>query len=164
MVSVRLYTVLVVTILLALPLFATAKGSDLTGNLEAFLVVLDAEGDEALIPAESARPRDVIEYRLTYRNTGDDSVCNIFIMDPIPSGTVYVPASASLPTAGQIEFSIDQGKTFHPWPIVVVEINSDGREIRTEATPDMVTHIRWVIAETFSPETAVTVSYRTTVK
>ena len=39
-----------------------------------------------------------------------------------------------------------------------------GEEVEVEATPDMVTHIRWIIASDFEPETEITFSYRAIVK
>jgi len=136
----------------------------LTGNLEAFRVVVNDEGVENFVPAENARPNDVIEYRLTYTNTGAEPVQNIFIMDPIPRGMSFVYPSATEPAAGRVEFSIDGGKTYQGWPILVKKTNSEGVEEVVEATPEMVTHVRWVLTDTFQPEEEVTVSYRTVIK
>jgi uncharacterized repeat protein (TIGR01451 family) len=127
-------------------------------------VITTEDGKEDFLPAEKAKPKDIIEYRLTYKNDGQNPVQNIFITDPIPSGTEYVEESASQPESGRVEFSIDGGKSYHAWPIEITEKTKDGREIVTQATPEMVTHIRWTLTATFKPEREITVSYRTLIK
>ncbi|UCG51975.1 MAG: DUF11 domain-containing protein [Candidatus Latescibacterota bacterium] len=164
MVEKRFFAVFVLVLGLSVSAAMAADGARLSGSLEAFKVVVTDEGVEDFLPADNARPKDVIEYRLTYTNTGKDPVQNIFIMDPIPRGTELVHPSATEPGAGRVEFSIDGGKTYQVWPILIVEKTEDGTEKVIQATPDMVTHVRWVITNTFQPEEAVTVSYRTVVK
>lgn len=163
MVAKRFLWAIAITASLALPLLAIAGSTDLIGSLEAFRVVITDDGEE-LVPAENARPNDVIEYRITYRNDGEGPLQNIFITDPIPRGTEYIVRTATEPSGAAVAFSIDGGKSYQSWPIKIVRENEDGQEIEAEATPDMVTHIRWVITDMFEPESAVTVSYRTTVK
>jgi len=149
--------------LASVPVIA-AGDNGLEGKLEAFRVVKNAKGEETFVPAENAQPSDLIEYRLTYENRGQDPVRNVYITDPIPTGTQYVVKSASDPVGAEVEFSIDEGRTFHAWPILITHKSTDGSEKVTEATPDMVTHIRWVVKETLPPEAAITLSYRTTIK
>jgi uncharacterized repeat protein (TIGR01451 family) len=151
-------------LLLSVSLAAAAKDDGLTGSIEAFRVIVTEDGKEDFLPADKAKPKDVIEYRLTYRNDGSDPVRSIFITDPIPSGTEYIESSASEPDMGRVEFSIDGGKTYHSWPIEIIEETKDGHEKVTRATPEMVTHIRWTLTETFTPDHQVTVSYRTLIK
>ena len=163
MVAKRISVAAALAVLLAASI-AVAANKGLTGNIQAFRVVESKDGGEKFLPAEKARPSDVIEYRLTYKNEGEMSVRNIFITDPIPTGTQYIEASASRPLRGNVEFSVDGGKTYQTWPIKVTEVTPDGREIVTEATPDMVTHIRWTLNDTFTPDEEITVSYRTLIK
>ena len=163
MVPRRFYAVAVLALSLLVPL-AAASDAGLTGNLEAFRVVIAEDGKEDFLPADRARPTDIIEYRLTYRNSGSDAVRNIFITDPIPTGAEYIEASATDPDRGRVEFSVDGGQTFKHWPIVIVQRDEDGNKTEAQATPDMVTHIRWVISDTFNPAGEITVSYRTFVK
>lgn len=150
-------------IVICLPLLAVAKG-DLTGHIEAFRVVLTEEGEEEFVPADEANPNDVIEYRLIYKNTSEEPVKSILITDPVPAGTQYIVASATDPDGGRVEFSIDKGRSYHAWPIKIRTTTSNGAEKVTEATPDMVTHIRWVIAEPLETDRVITVSYRTKVR
>ncbi len=143
---------------------AFAAGGDLAGSLEAFRVVVTDQGVEDFLPADNARPNDTIEYRLTYTNTGDQPIQNIFITDGIPLGTEFVHPSATELKTGDVEYSIDGGKTYQAWPILVKQTNENGEEELVEATPDMVTHLRWALSEPVQPKQGITVTYRTVIK
>ena len=41
----------------------------------------------------SARPGDILEYTISFQNTGGDGATNVVTTDPIPVGTTYVPGS-----------------------------------------------------------------------
>lgn len=138
--------------------------ANLTGTLEAYRVVITDEGVEEFLPADNAHPTDVIEYRLVYSNTGDQPIQNVLITDPIPLGTKLVHPSASKPTTGRVEFSIDGGKSFKPWPILIKTKTPAGDEKTVEATPDMVTHIRWTLDDAIEPDGGITLTYRTVIK
>jgi uncharacterized repeat protein (TIGR01451 family) len=160
----RFSVVFALVLILSMSLALAAKEDGLTGSIEAFRVIKTEEGKEDFVSADRAKPKDVIEYRLTYKNSGKDPVQNIFITDPIPSGTEYVESSASEPKSGSVEFSVDGGKTYGVWPIEIKRQTKDGREVVERATPDMVTHIRWTLTEMFKPDGQITVSYRTLIK
>ena len=89
---------------------------------------------------------------------------NVSVTDPIPSGTEYLTLTATRPETGTVQFSVDGGKRYAPWPVRLKKTDAAGKEVWQEATPDMVTHIRWVIAEDFKPETEITFTYRAIVK
>lgn len=38
-------------------------------------------------------PGDTLEYSVSFKNTGQDSATKVFVVDPIPAGTTYVPNS-----------------------------------------------------------------------
>ncbi len=162
MVAKRLFWVLGLLVI-TVPLLAAANG-ELVGNLEAFRVVVTNDGEEKFLSANEAGPSDVIEYRLTYKNDGATSVQNIFIMDPIPAGMNYVGLSATEPDIGRVEFSIDHGQTYHSWPVKITRELKNGKTEVVEATPDMVSNIRWVITDEFKPKNTITVSYRTEIE
>lgn len=156
-----------ITALVAVGFASLVVASDqgpLRGNVEALRVVTKENGREVFLPADEARPKDVLEYRLTYANTGDAILRNISVVDPVPAGTEYIVRTATRPHEGAVEFSIDGGKTFHTWPVKIMKKTADGKEVETEATPDMVSHIRWTIANDFEPKTEITFSYRAIVK
>jgi uncharacterized repeat protein (TIGR01451 family) len=143
---------------------AAFGAANLTGTLEAYRVVVNDEGVEKFLPADNARPADVIEYRLVYTNTGDQPIQQVLITDPVPFGTRLLNPGARQTRAAKAEYSIDGGKKFQPWPILVKKTNEKGEEKLTEATPDMVTHIRWTLIEAIQPEGGVTLTYRTVIK
>lgn len=143
---------------------AVAGEGPLTGSVEALRVVTQDNGRVVFLPADKARPQDVLEYRVTYANMGDSTVRNVTVIDPVPAGTAYIARSATRPNEGTVEFSIDGGTTYHLWPIRIVKQTKDGTEVEVEAKPDMVTHIRWIIGSDFEPETEITFTYRAIVK
>jgi len=143
---------------------AIASDGPLSGSLEARKVVQQSSGREVLVPANEVNPEDVIEYRLTYANNGDTSLRNVSVVDPVPHGTEYISLSATRPEVGAVEFSIDGGKVYQVWPVVYTKTLEDGSEEQVEATPDMVSHIRWTISGDMQPESEITFSYRATVK
>lgn len=143
---------------------AAVAGGPVTGTIEAVKVVVNEQGKEVYLPADEARPQDVIEYRLTYANNGGAAVRNMSITDPVPTGVQYVGQTAKNPEAGAVQFSVDAGRTFHAWPVKVKKVGADGRERWIDATPDMITHIRWTLSGDLQPASAVTLSYRAEVK
>jgi uncharacterized repeat protein (TIGR01451 family) len=146
------------------PLAAAADQGSLKGNVEALRVVTQDNGRVVFLPADEARPQDILEYRVTYANTGETTLHSVTVVDPVPIGTEYIGRSATRPNEGAVEFSIDDGKTFHAWPIRIKKKTENGKAVEVEATPDMVTHIRWTISSDFEPESAITFSYRAIVK
>lgn len=143
---------------------AAVADSPVAGTIEARKVVVGEGGKEVYLPAAQARPKDVIEYRLKYANNGDDVVHNVSVTDPVPDGVRYVEQTAHGPSTGSVEFSVDNGKTFHAWPVRYRTTGSDGREVWRDATPDMITHIRWMLSGDLRPAGEVTFSYRAVVK
>ena len=152
--------VLVVTV----PTGILASQGPLVATVKAVKVVAQDSGKELFLPADEARPKDVIEYRLTYSNTGEEALKNVSVTDPIPTGTEYLTLTATRPEAGSVEFSIDGGKRYSSWPVRLKKTDEAGKELWVEATPDMVTHIRWTVTEDFEPETEITFTYRAIVK
>jgi uncharacterized repeat protein (TIGR01451 family) len=153
-----------------IPLFAlvcvaaVVADAPLTGSIEAVKVVAQESGEEMYMSAAEANPRDLIEYRLSYSNTGNSTLHNVAVTDPIPFGTEYVLETATDPDRGSVEFSIDTGKTFHAWPIRMERTNDRGEKVWVDATPDMVTHIRWTVAGDLDPDNKINVSYRAIIK
>jgi uncharacterized repeat protein (TIGR01451 family) len=155
---------LLMVLAVALATGNAAGSGPLTGSIEAWKVVVTGDsGDESFVPAETAEPRDVIEYRLTYANSGELPLPGIAITDAVPAGTRYLADTASLPDGASVTFSVDNGKTFHPWPVRVRKVEN-GREVWVEATPDMVTHLRWNLGSALKPAAQVNVTYRAVVR
>jgi uncharacterized repeat protein (TIGR01451 family) len=143
---------------------AAVAADPVTGTIEARKVVVGEKGEELFLPANEVRPQDVIEYRLTYANNGPVAVRNVSITDPVPAGVQYVAKTAKNEKSHRVEFSVDSGKSFHAWPVKVTKKTADGKEITADATPDMVTHIRWTVSGELKPESEISFSYRAKVK
>lgn len=93
---------------------------------------------------------DTIRYMITASNTGDGVMRNPSIVDPIPAHVDYIPGSAEGENA-QIQFSIDGGSTYHGWPVMYEFTDDAGKTLLREASPDMITHIRWKLNATIPP-------------
>jgi len=143
---------------------AALAADPISGTIEAHKVVVGAKGEEQFLSANEVRPQDVIEYRLTYANHGAEVVHNVSITDPVPAGVQYVEKTAKSADNSRVEFSVDSGKTFHAWPVKVTKKNADGKDITVDASPDMVTHIRWTMNGDLKPNGEVTFAYRASVK
>lgn len=161
-----LFLGLAVVLILCLPLQVQAESDEggLIGVIEAYRVVTNKDGQEQLLPAEKAQPNDIIEYKLTYKNTSTDPLRNIVITDPVPNEAVYISESAVLPRVGRVQFSIDDGKSYHAWPVKVQVETADGELVWKDAEPEQVTHIRWTLDEAIDPDQGIVVSYRASVK
>jgi len=96
------------------------------------------------------RPGDVIRYEISAENKGDGVMTESVVTNPVPPGTEYVALSAS-GEAALIVFSINNGFTYQSWPPTYTIQDAEGNITTREATPDMVTHIRWEIKRNLAP-------------
>lgn len=103
-------------------------------------------------------PGDTLRYIVTASNIGDGLMTNPEIVDPIPAGVTYVADSATGENT-TITFSINQGSTYMDWPPTYTVRNSKGILVKRKATPDMVTHIKWVIEKNLNPGEAMTLDF-----
>jgi uncharacterized repeat protein (TIGR01451 family) len=118
--------------------------SPLQGGMQAFVVVEDAEGNERLTEMGQVLPGQVIEYAITYENTGDQPLREVKVGGLIPERTRYLRDSATRTRWRAPLFSIDGGRSFAPEPVRYVVTLADGRKEERIATPDMYSHLRWV--------------------
>lgn len=132
----------------------------ITGSIEAVKVVVSDKGEEVYLSADEARPQDVIEYRLKYANRGEQAVSKLSITDPVPAGARYVAKTAHAPKSATVQFSVDGAKSFHAWPVRVQQVDAKGRTTWVDATPEMITHIRWTLSGDLAPANEISFSYR----
>jgi len=154
----------VLALLLPFQVQADSNEGGLTGVIEAYKVIMSDDGKERLLPADQVRPNDIIEYKLVYRNTGGSALRNIVITDPVPAAAAYIAESAVLPQSGRVQFSIDQGKSYHEWPVKVRTETPDGEVVWKNAEPEQVTHIRWALDRAVDPDQGIVLGYRASVK
>lgn len=101
--------------------------------------VTKAQGKEVLVPADQAKPGELLEYRALYRNDGAGDAKGLMATLPIPRGTEYVAGSA-LP--GRVEASLD-GRTFAPVPLKRTVKTPDGRTVEQDVPVAEYRALRW---------------------
>ncbi|NJK47863.1 DUF11 domain-containing protein [Candidatus Gracilibacteria bacterium] len=111
------------------------------------------------------QPGDVIRYMVTSKNISDRAVSNLVVTQPIPPRTMYVPNSATLGIAGNVEvtYSIDGGKAFVAQPTIQVK-QPDGTVETRPAPVETYTHVRWKFPEALNPTVALNSSYQVKVR
>ncbi len=107
----------------------------------------------------TARPGDVIEYRLTFTNHQDGPVTQVVLNDPIPVGVVFVPGSVTASREDlRVEYSIDSGATWSTDP--KVEVEEAGEMVLRPAPAEAFTHVRWTITGSVNPGAQVSGRFR----
>jgi uncharacterized repeat protein (TIGR01451 family) len=99
------------------------------------------DGHDAYLPADKARPGDVIEYRAVYRNDGRGTVRDMFATLPVPNGLEYLPKTA----APAVVLASTDGQSFSAVPLVRRERTADGREVVREVALSEYRALRWPI-------------------
>lgn len=157
-------TAVVFLLVMGFSVAAFAGGPELSSEMTAVKIVINEEDHEITVPADRVYPNDTVEYTLVYRNTGEVPASDVGIVGPVPSGTAYLGKTASDIEGLSPSFSIDNGKSYHQTPIIYEVIRKDGSSEKKTATPDMITHIKWMLDRNFDVGEEVKVSYRVHVK
>jgi uncharacterized repeat protein (TIGR01451 family) len=160
----NLVPILLLTVCAMLPAKSGAVDEGpLTSVIKAYLVTQDAGGEETLVETNKVYPAQTVQYKLIYTNTSDAPLQGLKLIGPIPDNTVYLADSAEAGQDLTPQFSIDAGMTFGPEPLVYIFTRPDGGREERVATPDMYTHVRWLI-DTLAPAESRTLRYRVLVK
>ena len=144
--ALLLSPLLVLTLLgAAAPAFAKPKIELSISQAKEVVEVKAGVRSAKLVPTKEAAPGEVLEYTLTYSNTGDEPARDAVIDDPIPKGSSYLPGSAAGEGA-EITFSTDGGKTFAPAVKLTYELRlPSGQVEKRSATPSDYTTVRWTV-------------------
>lgn len=110
---------------------------------------------EKLVDAASVVPQDQLVFTVSYRNTSNQPVTDLLIVNPVPS-TVRVAEQSAAST----EVSVDGGTRWGRLAQLTIA-KADGT--RVPATVDDISHMRWVVAR-IEPGEAGTVSFRAAVR
>lgn len=116
------------------------------------VVVSDPQGKPRveLEPVSTTKPGDTLVYKILYTNTGDAPAHNARVVDPIPTGTLLIPASCA-PAGSELTASLDGGKTFERFPARrTVSLPDGGTELR-DVDPALYTHLAWTSGEPLAP-------------
>lgn len=145
-------------------------GEPLNVSLEAYVVTVitkdDGTTEEQFKQASTARPGQVVEYRVVVVNTSNEILPggNAYITGPVPASTDYIAETAT-PASDKagLEFSADGGQNFAEKPMVMKK-NDKGEEELVEVNPEEYTDARWHLLQAIAPQETLTFSYRVTVR
>ncbi len=106
--------------------------------------VVIVDGREKQLPADSAKPGDLLEYRAEYRNTGKTPTTQVKATVPVPvEGLEYLPNSAS-PLS--VSASVD-GRHFAPTPLTRAVTLPDGRRETRPVPVAEYRYLQWNLGE-----------------
>jgi uncharacterized repeat protein (TIGR01451 family) len=141
------------------PLFAKPKIELSIAQAKEVVEVKGGVKTARLVPVKAAAPGDVLEYTLTYTNSGDEVARDAAIDDPVPKGSSYLAGTAAGEGA-EITFSTDGGKTYAPAVKLTYELRAaNGQVEKRTATPGDYTHVRWTV-KSIPPGASGKVSFR----
>lgn len=108
--------------------------------------------------ADKIAPSDKVGYRITYVNTGEETISGVTINNPVPESTVYIVNSAN-GTGATISYSVDGSQFAGMSELKVLE---DG-EVRPAGAKD-IKSIRWVLDEPLAPSETGNVEFQVRIK
>jgi len=158
--------ILLTALLFALPLPALAQRADAEQPL--VMTVLNrtaaAEAEAGAPRADTtARPGDVLRYRVTFTNRTDGPVQGVVLSNPLPPTIALVGGSVrSSRDDVQVEYSADGGRTWAAEP--TEEVLVDGRRVRRPIPPERFTNVRWTVRGAVQPRDTVTADYDTRIR
>lgn len=112
----------------------------LKSELQAFVVVTDAKGQEQFQKAEGVKPGDVIEYRMSHRNISKNLVNKLQFDLPIPVGTTWLKdqAAPAKPMASAVI-----GGEFEALPLMRTVKDAKGVEKKVPVPIEQYRVLRW---------------------
>ena len=146
---------------LALMSFIASAEVTLTNSVFEVATIINKDGSQQDKWQEPDKilPGERVGYQVEVSNQGAEPAADIVIANPIPEHTVYVQGSAKgLDT--QIEFSVDNGKTFALPAELFIE--KDGKRVQAE-TADY-NQVRWILNKPLAAGASTTVQYIVKIK
>lgn len=137
----------------------SADQQEISVQLTAQRVEKNSQGREVLSPGDVAKPGEIIEYRIVYKNNGKDVVRNLQGILPIPAEMEYL-SGTSIPA--NVSASLD-GKTFGKIPMFRSVKLADGSLVTREVPPSEYRALRWSLPD-LVPGNEITVRARTRIK
>ena len=130
---------LIVLLSAALSPAAHADDAKLSSELKVSSVVKQADGSEALAPAQTVKPGDLLQYSTVYTNPTPRAVSRLVTNLPIPAGTELV-ATGTVPST--VLASLD-GKVFAPVPLMRKLRRADGQLVDVPVPLNEYRSLRW---------------------
>lgn len=139
---------------------ANKQQAPLNTDMKAFVVTVDAKGKEVLQAAKRAEPGQVIQYRITSKNSGEQALKGLKAVGPIPANTRYVGQSAYTNIKSNLQVSIDGGKIFEKEPVKRQKTMPNG-SVETVIIPtSQYTHVRWTANDALASGSQHVYNYR----
>lgn len=135
----RYFTVCLILIAFSSAAAWSADQPKIAVQLTALKVVRTAQGQEVLSSGDSAKPGEVLEYRIKYTNTGKGVARNLQGALPIPAEMEFVPGSA---VPAGVSASLD-GKKFSKIPLHRQVKLADGSIVTREVPATEYVSLRW---------------------
>lgn len=139
----------------SLLLWATSAFSAEPGQVEVKLHAFKVAADNKLLRVTEARPGDVIEYQVTYRNTGTTPAKQVHATLPVPPGGMAYLEGSAVPA--EIQASAD-GEQFAPTPLKR-NVMRNGKLVSETVPPSEYRALRWRLGD-LAPGQTVIVSAR----
>lgn len=125
-------------------------------TLEAFKVMVDPKsGAETFVAADRINGKEVVEYRVKYRNVSNNTVEKLTAVLPIPTGVDYLPASEQ--PAGA--FASVDGKTYAAIPLKKQIKNTKGTLVEVLVPYTEYRFLQWSVGDLLA-DSSKTVSAR----
>ena len=151
------------TLALSLALMSTFVSAEVTLTNSMFEVVTitaaDGSTSDQWQQPDKLVPGERVGYQIEVNNQGTEPAADIVIANPIPEHTEYVQGSAK-GLGTQIEFSVDNGKTFALPAQLFVEQNGE----RVQAQAADYTQVRWKLNQPLAAGASLTVQYIVKIK
>jgi uncharacterized repeat protein (TIGR01451 family) len=128
-------------------------------NMKSYAIGTNAEGKEIATETTEVDPKQTLEFRAAYKNTGHDSLKDLIVTGPIPSSTQYQANTAVAPVDAKFQVSVDGGKTFESEPVTRTV---KGKKVIIPAS--QYTHVRWIPNVSLAANSEQVYSYRVQVK
>ena len=139
------------------PSVSAAQQEAMSASLEGFV---ERDGKEVSIEGLSVQPGDVITWKMAATNTSDHATTGLHLRGHVPSGTKFVPESASGDRATLL-YSADRGNTFSPRPVVRVMEGGVARDV--PAAPESYSDVLFVFDGQVAPGEVRHATYQTRV-
>jgi uncharacterized repeat protein (TIGR01451 family) len=156
-----MHKLIMLLILLSLPVTQawSAGQPEVRIQLTALRIVKSEQGKETLASGSSAKPGEIIEYRATYKNSGNAVARKLIATLPVPVEMEYLPGSATPATAG----ATTDGVAYSKIPLKRKVKLAGGQVVVRDVPFDEYRALRWEL-EDLPPGTGITVSARMKIK
>lgn len=132
----------------------------LVTHLEGYNVAIDEEGKETFSEAKGVVPGQVIEYRMFFKNQGENAIKQWRPIGPVPVHTTYVANSAITDVRGDLRVSVDGGNSYEAEPVKRTRTLPDGTVEEYIIPPSSYTHVSWNVKERLSSGETEVFKYR----